>query len=346
MNFLSIKSIVLLCLFMGCDGIQNYSGNMNSKSVFAIIGAADFALRSERFNRWNTLVNNVHVFAYENEFLASLQGQKHVTPIENLPATLIQALVKDDPQRLTMFLSSHGAKNGNLCYVHQNQCDLTEDVLIDMLIQHAKTQTKLKHVLIIPLSCFNKIIMERFAEKLKRHTWPFSISYMLQTHNYECSTQSAADSLMNNMIIPFGRVTEEELDEFIALTTLEEFVDFHNRLATSKMSVLEPNLHFELRNHNEQSTIKLADFGFDMLIFQRLRSKIPFPSGSLADILTDLGLKEGFHPYVERLDISFENNTRKIITVKEVKATVLDEPDLMGKPVINFAVILRKTPIY
>jgi hypothetical protein len=341
---------LLMFLFVGCGEVDKKQSPGNGKvAIFAVVGEAAFMLDSQDFNRWNHLEkssNQVHLFAEHGDLLASLEGSKHVVSGDKLAHELASALPADT-ERLVIFFATHGAVNGNWCYKSTELCDVTEDVLLDALKRYAKqTLLALKHVLIIPTSCFNKVIMDRFAKKLDEHAWPFAISYLVQVHDNKCGTQSVSDSLLNNLVVPLDVLTKSQLDQFLALSTVGELVNFQNVLVTSTVKAHERDLHFELRHHGELGDIKLEDFGFDLRLLQGLYSghlspPKTFPQGrSVQSVLQEYGLLEQYYPHIKGLISIFADYSKKVIDVDGDVALIINDPSMASKTINTLQAII------
>lgn len=311
-------------------------------AVLAIVGNDSYP-DPQSFNRWNYLEKSkhqVHVFAPHQDVIASFEGSKHVVASDKLGHELATALA-NAPERAVIFFEGHGAPNGNWCYTSEHVCDVTEDVLIDAL---KGARNKLKHVLIIPASCFNKVIMDRFAKKLEQHEWPFAISYLSQTHDHKCGTQSVAENLMNNLSLPLQNLTEPQIDKFLTLSTLNEMVEFHNSLLKKSIAFI-PELTFKLRHHKNAADPKLSDFGFDVMLAHELFAvpvaKSFFPQGrSVQSVLQEHGVAERFNPYIKQLQFTFADHSQKSIEINGDVSKIINEPHMAGKTIRSLHAII------
>lgn len=329
---------VLVVLFMfllpGCnesvsEGLPFKQPPPDEKvAVLAIIGPSNFTVDPLPFNRWNSLDKSkeqVHLFSHDKNNLDRLEGIQHVVASNKLGHELAATLA-NTPERAVIFFAGHGAQNGNWCYTSEAVCDVTEDALIEAL---KGARHKLKHVLIIPTSCFNKVIMDRFAKKLEQHEWPFAISYLSQTHDYKCGTQSVAENLMNNFYLPLQKLPEPQIDKFLALSTLDEMMEFHNSLITSTNPAFIKELNFKLHHHKNASDPKLSEFGFDVMLAQELFSVSvakSLPQGmNVQSVLKEHGLAERFNPYVKQLWFTFADLSQKFIDINGDMAKIINE---------------------
>jgi len=329
----------------------------NDVAVFNIEGPASYS-NLPNFNRWDTLPKTkgrVHLFANDEKTLHGFSGVRHIVSRHQLASELSETLAKVNPERLIIFLSGHGAPTGNFCYESQASCHLTADVLVDALNNYTnKKAPYLQHVLVIPGSCYNKLLMDPFAELIKSKSFPFAITFISQKTDESCGTQSPAESLFENQIIPFHKLTDKQLEEYLNLTTVEQLVNFQNELITSHVPTFKL-LEYQIRYSRSPSPTKLSEFGFDMRMWQQLYYSRPphtkaFPNGiSVKVLLDELKLPAHIQSKVQILQFQMVEskpdggpNIRKI-NVDGNASLIINESDLQGKFVLTIGVILSQT---
>lgn len=171
----------------------------------------------------------------------------------------------------------------------------------------------LKHVLVVPGSCFSKAIMDKFAAYIKKRSWPFEISYLSQSMYGANSTGNAAETLFNSLIIPQNKVNDSHLDQFFSMTTLNEFIILNDSL----ISRLLPLARIDLFS---SSAIKLEDFGFDIGFFFRIdvqqpRLKFPFKS-SVEDVIKHFPVAKKFYPFIKEIRFGLQDFEDKVYRFK------------------------------
>lgn len=352
--FYLISILVILSFPLGCNSTQDQAPSApapelkppaedNDKTaVFAIL-APDVAFDSEKFNHWTTLKKtkgNVHVFADKANLpvFANLKGVKHSATREQLAEKMAETLAPLQVDRLIIFIYVHGASSGNWCYESQNQCHLTEDMLIDALKIQAKLEhQRLKHVLIIPLSCFNKPTMDRFGTKTRDIRWPFAISYIRQKSTEACGTQSPGETLLENLYTPFELLTAPKISSFLSLNSVRSFVDFSNRYTAFdflKYDVISP------------VDIVLSDFGFDLgvriMLYENISPARSLPENTtMRQILEKSSLDKKFYNYVAEIEFRLEDYTQVNMKTNGDLSMIIKKDNINNKNYIGMNVILR-----
>ncbi|HXW53525.1 MAG TPA: hypothetical protein VEL47_05430, partial [Myxococcota bacterium] len=325
----------------------------NDIAVFDIEGSG--ALTHPGFNRWNTLEKTkglVHLFAHDEAEIRSFSGIKHIVAEDRLANEFGKTLTTINPKKLIIFLSGHGAPSGNFCYVSQTRCNVTADVLVDALREYAKGHDlHLQQVLVVPTSCYNKLLMDNFAQLLKSHSWPFAISFISQKNETKCQQTSPGESLLENEIIPDKKLTDHELNEFLNLTTVEQLINFQNALI---LPGFKKYLEYQVRYNQMPKPIELSDFGFDIRIVQHLFSSggnvaMLFPNGrSVKTLLEELTLPGHIQSKAQTLSFQMEEGNpdgtpkTRDIAVNGNTSLIIDEPDMQDKPVGRISVILSR----
>ncbi len=327
----------------------------NDVAVFEIEGGGHYSHLPEGFNRWSTLEKTkgrVHLFAVNESELIGSSGIKHVVSENRLANELSETLAAVNPERLIIFLTGHGAASGNFCYESATSCHLTADVLVDALVNYSKGKDlRLRQVLVIPYSCYNKLLMDQFAQLLKPKSFPFAITFISQKIIERCSTESPAETLLENLMKPDGPLTDGLLDEFMNLRTVEQLINFQNGFYAPSFKRLE----YQVRYNQSPSPTELSEFGFDIRImksfdFDAVEERIAFPNGkSVKALLVELKLPERFQSRVQILRFEMaESKPDGTPNIREVHVggnpfVVINEPDLQNKLVMLINVILSQT---
>lgn len=348
-----ISVFVILGIF-GCasndkPSLENSAAFTEKTLILALVSPDDY-LSIRDFNRWNSFKKTqglVHVFADEMQTIATFDAYKHNVNETRLPQEMTKVLSENDSERLIIFVSTHGAQSGNWCYKNQSQCTLTEDTLVDVLATHAQNpQQRLKQVLIVSSSCYSKTITDRFAAKVNQQTWPFDISYVSQTVNESNTTQSPADSLVENLLIPIGdNLTDAELDTFFALSSIEEFIAFNNNLIPEAFKELRMALYSS--SIHSSSILKLGDFGFNIGVSFSisLPQSTLFPMNKTVEqvLSKDTMLSNKFYDYVEEIEFNFDDMSSFRLIVNGDNSQNIFAPEQAHKKYKDLSIILRKS---
>lgn len=311
--------------------------------IFGVL-ASDLGVDLADFNRWATLKktkDHVHIFARNPAPFTLFQGIKHQASEENLSEKMAEVLAKSTATRLVIFIATHGeASLGNWCLDNQFECALTEDSLIDMLNKHAEVSPQsLREILVVPLSCYSKPIMDRFGAKIKERSWPFEVSYLAQSVNETNYPDSPAESLLQNLLVPYAAVNDAQLERFFSLTSINEFVSFNNSLMTPEAAKARMEIH-------SSSILSLGDFGFNlgiMLPFHRsAASQVPFER-SVKEVLKSLPLGTKFYPFIDELRFRLEDIKHEDYSFKvegDITKKIIDSR-YKNRIYKNFSVVLR-----
>lgn len=318
---LSAAAIIMLCFSCSNEGgteslrerdatIPDTNAATHDKTLVFTIISFDAGIGSRHFNRWHDEIDktkgNVHLFFDPSlrSRAEDVSGIKHPVEKGDLSAKMIDVVKNARATRLLIFIATHGASSGNFCYEHKNSCGLTEDFLVDTL--NKIPATTLKQVLIIPSSCFNKPIMDRFFAKTTTRKWPFSLSYLAQRYDHPSGTQSPADTLIENLLIPFESLGEDEIDRSLKITTIKEILDFNNALVEH---VAPEDLIYDLHHVNSPSSpLLLSDFGFDLklelIVMKNSSPQKYFSEETAGDFLNRTSLPEKFYHLVDYFTFS------------------------------------------
>lgn len=325
----------------------------NSTTTILALIAPEGYIHASGFNRWNELPKThgrVHLFAHDANHLQKLDGIKHQVAKKDLADELGRQLLEITSENLIIFIPGHGDYHGNICYTSRNICDVTEDVLLDALKHYVKQNKKntLKHLLVVPLSCYNKKIMERFLTKLDDVTWPFHISVLLQKFDYSCGSQSVAQSLFEQEITLWGKAKHKDLDSFLKITTLDQLVELINSMVVNDVQAFEKLLAFELRHYKAAPPIDLDDFGFDVLLstesFSVQEETLDFPNQrSVESLLQQLLFPDRFYPHIKSLHFYLATNTdNKDLVINGDVSTIINFPDVTQKAFLINVRLSRK----
>jgi len=318
----------------------------DDKTAIFVIAAPDSPINDRRFDLWNQTdktKGKVHGFAdpsAKKEF-EGLTSVKHFISAEHLAEEMTRVLEGIKVKRLLLFVSAHGAPSGNWCYENRRSCGLTEDVLIKLL----KAPSNLDEVLIIPRSCFNKKIMDRFAIKAKAYSWPFNISFLVQKNEDSCTNLSIANALMINYIE--YRLKYDLIENIFATNNLSEVIALYS--GEWKFSKDQ----FEIQKLNEDAPeIKLNDFGFNLgartNLFFDTKNPLPFPLNKTAEeFLKNFSLAKKFYKNIEELWFYFDTDKEGlldhlVININGDVSKTFNNPELKNKKILVFDAILRR----
>jgi hypothetical protein len=211
-------------------------------------------------------------------------------------------------KKLLIFIQTHGdginaASKGNFCYRNEHSCSLNEDILLEALQAVSKIpNSDLKDVLIVPLSCYNKYITDRFEEKANKLSWSFNITFLSQAIKDECDIKAFAYFLKANKF-EFDNMLENKRDKFITDffnidDSLKEILDLVNpELTIYFSSEKSKKRKYEIRAITRPAkTIGLKDFGFGDFKIQFNASCIDDPfDKNVEDWLKEFGIKSEGH---------------------------------------------------
>ncbi len=261
--------IVFLAFLVGCEPVEP-----SKTAVFAVV-APDISTDFEAIKTWSTQAKTkgeVHVFAdpIGAKSFSPLVGNEHFVEQDVLAQEMSKVLSKMKVDRLIIFIETHGASNGNFCYKNKTTCQLTEDFLVTTL-QSQLSNKRLKQVLIIPTSCYNKPTMERFHQKAKTTIWPFSVAYLEQDADDFCTTISLPSELYSEIFDNRHLRNVDQTRQFLQIDNLEDLVNLNNRIYT-KAADNKSHL-FSLRYLNNVQPILFDDFGFNIKVVQRILTR-------------------------------------------------------------------------
>lgn len=360
---LSVFYFTIILILVACnhdkfvssvDSKKPTSSSQDATAVFMVLGVGDYNKVTEpikNINRWNEHPKNkglVHIFSPPGENLTALKGHKHAVNGEQLGEEMAHVLANINANRLLIFIDAHGATNGNFCYESNNNCNLTEDPFIKLLKEQSKIRPQpIKHVLLIPLSCHNKPIMDRFNSKIGDLRSVFEISYMAMKSNTTCATDNFADNLFGNKIDTIYFIpSDHEIEQFLQLKTLQEFLAFNTNLLEA-MLAKDPELLPELLYVLYASQpIKLEDFGFDIgfnvgLYFDPIKPR-PFPYNKpLFETLKEFKLNQKFYKSIDSIKFDLEDDKELRIKISPNQTIISTDQRYKNLKYNGFSVIFR-----
>lgn len=319
-------------------------------AVIAIIGS-NIEVEKE-INHWSDLKktkNNFYIFADPSakNKLNWLKGVSYFVEKKNLQEQLINTLNNINVKRLILFIRSHGAEQtGNFVYTEKDKLD--EDLLINIL-KSQQNQSSLKQVLIAPTSCFNKLIMSRFAQKAKAFTWPFELAFLKSKNITTCTKLSLSSILLNNALGDTPTVPQNKYEEFFKINNLEKLVIFNNNLWDNIPAVRDA-YDYELDFIKKSTEIKLDKFGFDIRIkytpfYYKKRQVFPY-NKTVKEIIELSDLDKKFYKNIESLEFYIETSPDYFeaysIPVNGNIDLRLEQMDLEGKIFSDIHVYLSK----
>lgn len=311
--YLLISSILLTACNPDKQIEDRPSPIASEKTAVFAIRAWDHAIDTNHFNRWAQLDKTkgfVHIFSAPDarqDVIESLTGIKHYISANKLSEEMSKVIAEINVSRLIITILTHGAPSGNWCYENQRSCNLTEDSLIESLKKANQNSRVLKQVLIIPVTCYSKIIMDRFDNKTRNETFQFDLAYLKQADTSVSATFSAAYNLILNHINPFKKMEESDIETFLSLETVNDFLNFNNGVSLSANS---ERYIYNLKHINRENPFNLADFGFDPLLRLGLKSGkplLPFPFGkTVAATIENMPLSRKYYENIASIYFIFE----------------------------------------
>lgn len=285
------------------------------------------------FKLWNSKAitdNGVHVFVhpenkkelkpFTDEGIAT-----HAVSEDELKNEWVNILAENkDRKKLIIFIKTHGdgfstSGKGNFCYRNEHSCLLDANKFLTALkaISNIKNSS-LKDVFIVPLSCFNKNIMDRFEEEAKKIPWSFNLTVMSQALKDECEANAFAWTLEKQ---EFWFTREEMNDQFISKYFKAESVQDLIKLY-DPVFVDAPAYIYKITNVTKaKNKINLKEFGFnDLKISFRFHCWFVDLNKPLVSILKDRGVESeakrliqvNFVSEASNADINIKGDLNKI----------------------------------
>lgn len=185
--------------------------------------------------------------------------------------------------------------------------------------------------------------MDRFADQASNLRWPFSLPFIAQKFNDACATQFPAHILSQNLFVPFEKLSDIQLEEFLSLSEIGEVIGLANNLLPKAFS----SLQYDIRQvKHEGPALKLADFGFDIWIETKLAgvpSKlVPFPLNKTVEQVIEGLLAPKLYKNIEKIIFQDLSNTIKV-EVHGDTSLLLDNKNWKDKKYKNLRVVLRPT---
>lgn len=287
--------------------------------------------------RWNSKKytnKGVHVFVHPESAKALKQFDDagittHAANEDELKNAWSDIMAKNkDRKKLIIFIKTHGdgisaSSKGNFCYRNERSCTLDVDRLLKALQAISNMpNSSLKDVVVIPLSCFNKNIMDRFEEEAKKITWSFGLTVLSQAIKDECSSGAFAWSLEKKEFIINSQehMNDKFIGTFFKAENLLDLISLYDPVFTGI-----PTNIYEIKHITKpENKLSLKDFGFhDLKLAFSFHCKFVDLSKPLDTILKSLGVEsEGrrlskISFISENTDIKINGNLSKIFDAKE-----------------------------
>lgn len=265
------------------DNVQISSDRVENAGFF-IIGAEikSHAYLGPYINRTSDARAN-HVFVppgHRRKFADIKRNTANIKEIAqaDLKSALLQAFNQVNPRRLILVQDMHGAPgNGNQCYVSQSSCTINaaywHDIInaLDRENRLKPSAKKLEHLLLLPLSCFNKLLFDALASTLGAPTGlSFDISSVPLKEVEVFDETSPVNHLLEGKVDLFNRPSENVFVKWVKdkprlsyllqnMKTLEDADELHVLLEHVPEGAENEVKHYP--KGDDKVTAGLMDFG-------------------------------------------------------------------------------------
>ena len=160
---------------------------------------------------------------------------------------IVSLLRVQAPKRILLYLEGHGAPSGSFCYHKRYHCTgSTQELMmilnkIDQFNRTQKAGAKLEHLLIVPFSCYNKMLIAPLVSQLEAaSTLGFKVS-AIHMQNVEPDYSNSAAKQLGIGVIPVGPVPISRFNfrpwakqylsaQGFKIRTLEDYLSIRNNL--------------------------------------------------------------------------------------------------------------------
>lgn len=276
----------------------------------------------------------------------------HSKDEDHIGAEILELVRVHNPERMVLFLDTHGAISGALCYKSENSCTLDAQKFITIIneLDNSNTnkppQNRLKQILLVPRACYNKALAVKIFDELKQGpTKSFSIAmtHMIEVNPGKCGTGiSVGEALFNQTIQVYESkpwqfknwiTANDRLDRLRSLNNLADLVSFAN-------DAMSNNLTTGAKQHEEVSVFPatLTARNFDLAQFELIPRLITI-------------LKRGSHTPAnqnvvnQQYTASPQDVVSGYIGIPELEAKVLSMHDRLKKKRYHAGTTEYKNPI-
>lgn len=301
----------------------------------------DPAKNITHLKRWNSKEigdNGVHVFVHPDnaQALKAFSGASiatHVAHEHELKDQWLDIIAKNkNRNKLIIFIKTHGdtismVGRGNFCYRNEHSCTLDTQKLLEALrALSAMPNSSLKDVLVIPLSCNNKNIMDRFEKEAKKIAWSFNLTILSQANKDICTSNAFGWQLEEQKIMlnSSKHMNDQLVGSVFQAQDIPELLKIYN-----KIFKLIPTATYEIKKITEaENQLGLEYWGLNniKLVF-RFHCKFLDLNKSLGQMLKDLGIERE----ASRLsELYFWSSSHKEVKIKIDNLDTIFNKDQFG----------------
>lgn len=233
-------------------------------------------------------------FNKDKDKINSADAVIHEIEKDDLKSAIVKIFNEYDPERMVIFLVGHGMANGDFCYAGHLQGDEMAQICadLDQGNRQKEASMRLKKLLIVPLSCHNKIFANKMLAALKQGppksfsidithmAWDGPEKHLLGTSAGETLFKGSlhviewSDSQFKNWIN-----SEDRLNRLYNTTKLDQLVNLINEAMdnNTELSYKQHSVISRFSADEYEAQIDLAEFELDLdkIILSRFESTAP-----------------------------------------------------------------------
>lgn len=179
--------------------------------------------------------------------VSSKDGVVHRANENGIKGKIGEIIRNYSPERLVLFLATHGGSNGNLCYEGTASCDFSASKMVDIINdiefmnKDKEPSGRVKQLLIVPLSCHNNLFaqeMHKILDQLPAKNFVIVMSHLKKDVAGKCSMGlSVSEALLLGHISfniwkphQFTKwvKSEDRINKIFSLKNLDEFIILAN----------------------------------------------------------------------------------------------------------------------